>query len=287
MDNYCVITNQDKDKDLALTIQIAKYLKEHGAECYIAPNLIDEYDNNYTDANLIPTGCECAIVLGGDGTIIQAASDLLERQIPIFGINLGTLGFLADIDQQYTTKALKCLLRDEYEIERRNMLSGVIENGALRSYHGVALNDIVITRAGFSRVITMDVFVNEEHVTSYRGDGVIISTPTGSTGYNLSAGGPIIKPGADATIITPICPHALGARSIIVSASDEIQIRIRKSKKTQLEEAFATFDGRKAIQLKTEDAVIVKRAPEDTRLLKVSKKSFFDILRTKLGECKI
>lgn len=285
MDKFCIITNPDKDKNYEMTRQITRYLGDHGKECFIASSLLDEYDNYYTDSTTIPEGTECAIVLGGDGTIIQAANDLVNRRIPILGINFGTLGFLAEIEQQYTFKALDSLFQDQYEIELRQMLDGVIVNDSKQGYQGLALNDIVITRSGFSRIITMEVYVNGEQVSSYRGDGVIISTPTGSTGYNLSAGGPVIKPDTKATIITPICPHSLNSRSIIVSANDEIQIRIRKSKKTQLEEAIATFDGRKAIQLKTEDTVVVQKATEDTRLIKVSKNSFFDILRTKLGEC--
>lgn len=285
MNKFCIITNPDKDKNYDMTGQIMKYLKEHGKEWYFAPSLLDEYENYYTDSSAIPKGMECAIVLGGDGTIIQAANDLVHCGIPILGINLGTLGFLAEIEQQYTFNALDCLFHDQYRTELRQMLDGVIVNETTQGYHGFALNDIVITRSGFSRIITMEVYVNGEKVTSYRGDGVIISTPTGSTGYNLSAGGPVIKPDTQATIITPICPHSLNARSIIVSANDEIQVRIGKSKKTQLEEAIATFDGRKAIQLKTEDTVVIQKATEDTKLIKVSKNSFFDILRTKLGEC--
>lgn len=284
MDRFCIIKNQEKDEQYEITGQIIRYLLNHQKECYVAMNLLDEYENYYTDSSSIPEGTECAIVLGGDGTIIQAANDLVKRRIPILGINLGTLGFLAEIEQQHTFKALDCLFEDRYEIELRQMLNGTISNETGKSYAGLALNDIVITRAGFSRIITMEVYVNGELVTKYRGDGVIISTPTGSTGYNLSAGGPIIKPDAQAVIITPICPHSLNARSIIVSANDEIQVRIGKSKKTQLEEAIATFDGRKAIQLHTNDVVVVHKAAEDTRLIKVSETSFFDILRTKLGE---
>lgn len=285
MNKFCIITNPDKDMNYDMTRQIIRYLKEHGKECYFAPSLQDGYENYYTDSSAIPEGTECAIVLGGDGTIIQAANDLVHRRMPILGINLGTLGFLAEIEQQYTFDALDCLIRDQYETEIRQMLDGVIVNESTQGYHGFALNDIVITRTGFSRIITMEVYVNGESVASYRGDGVIISTPTGSTGYNLSAGGPVIKPDTQATIITPICPHSLNARSIIVSANDEIQVRIGKSKKTQLEEAIATFDGRKNIQLKAEDTVVVQKAIEGTRLIKISKNSFFDILRTKLGEC--
>jgi len=284
MDRFCIIKNQEKDEKYEITGQIISYLLNHQKECYVAINLMDEYENYYTDSSSIPEGTECAIVLGGDGTIIQAANDLVKRRIPILGINLGTLGFLAEIEEHHTFEALDCLFEDKYDIELRQMLNGTISNETGKSYSGFALNDIVITRAGFSRIITMEVYVNGELVTKYRGDGVIISTPTGSTGYNLSAGGPIIKPDAQAVIITPICPHSLNARSIIVSATDEIQVRIGKSKKTQLEEAIATFDGRKAIKLHTNDVVVVHKAAEDTRLIKVSETSFFDILRTKLGE---
>lgn len=285
MDKFCIITNQEKDHDYRITRQIAEYLSEIGKECHVIPSLLDEYENYFTDSNQIPEGVECAIVLGGDGTIIQAASDLVNRRIPILGVNLGTLGFLAEIEQQNIFSALNHLMKDEYEIEKRQMLEGIIRSETQEFYRGLALNDIVITRTGFSRIITVEIYVNGGLMAKYRGDGVIISTPTGSTGYNLSAGGPIIKPDTQASIITPICPHSLNARSIIVSASDDLEVRIGKSKKTQLEEAIATFDGRQAIQLKTEDSVLIHKAAEDTRLIKVSSYSFFDILRTKLGEC--
>lgn len=285
MDKFCIITNQEKDHDYRITRQITEYLSEIGKECHVIPSLLDEYENYFTDSNQIPEGVECAIVLGGDGTIIQAASDLVNRRIPILGVNLGTLGFLAEIEQQNIFSALNHLMKDEYEIEKRQMLEGIIRSETQEFYRGLALNDIVITRTGFSRIITVEIYVNGGLMAKYRGDGVIISTPTGSTGYNLSAGGPIIKPDTQASIITPICPHSLNARSIIVSASDDLEVRIGKSKKTQLEEAIATFDGRQAIQLKTEDSVLIHKAAEDTRLIKVSSYSFFDILRTKLGEC--
>ncbi len=285
MNKFCIIANPDKDHNYEMANQIIEYLAKHQKECYFAPSLLDEYENYFTDSNKIPEGVECAIVLGGDGTVIQAANDLLKRKIPILGINLGTLGFLPEVEQQNTFTALDHLFQDQYDIELRRMLDGEVIIGTRQMYRLLALNDIVITRAGFSRIITTEVFVNGQQVSSYRGDGVIISTPTGSTGYNLSAGGPIVKPDTNATIITPVCPHSLGSRSIIVSADDEIQVRIGRSKKSQLEEAIATFDGRKVIHLKTEDVVVIRKAAEDTRLVKISNNSFFDILRTKLGEC--
>ena len=158
----------------------------------------------------------------------------------------------------------------------------VVRLGDLVKAIGNAVNVQAVDHACL--VHGVEIVVNGEEVTKYRGDGVIVSTPTGSTGYNLSAGGPVIAPETEAIIITPICPHSLNARSIIVSSKDEVQVRIVRSKKTQEEEAIATFDGRKAVKLQTDDVIHIHRAEADTRLVKLSKKSFFDVLRTKLGE---
>jgi NAD+ kinase len=148
---------------------------------------------------------------------------------------------------------------------------------------GYALNDVVITRKGFSRIISLGIYVNDELVDNFRGDGVIISTPTGSTAYNLSAGGPIIIPQADIMVITPICPHSLSPRSVVVSAQDTIKVIVGKSKKTQEAEAIASFDGYKEFDLGTEDAVVIKKAPYDTKLIKLYSTSIYEVLRSKLG----
>ena len=286
MNKFCIITNQNKDQDLKTTLQIVEYLNELGKMCYTASTFKDCNENYITDLSHLPDDVECAIVLGGDGTIIQAANDLIGRNIPILGINLGTLGFLAEIERHNIYQALDSLLSGDFRIENRDMLHGEIYNNQELCYTGEALNDIVITRSGFSRIISVEIHVNNELVSNFRGDGVIVSTPTGSTGYNLSAGGPVIKPDASAIIITPICPHTLSTRSIIVSSKDFIQIKISRSKKTQEAEAIATFDGRAAIQLQTEDIVTIRQAKENTKLVKMYQNSFFDILRTKIGEGK-
>lgn len=285
MDKFCVITNRDKDINLETTTKIADYMKKNSKQCII----LDEHpaiNKNcfYTDANVIPDDIECAIVLGGDGTIIQAAHDLIDKGIPMLGINLGTLGFLAEIEKNNIYEALDKLFWDQYKTETRMMIQGGIYNHCKKIYSGLALNDIVITRSGFSRIISVSIYVNEELVNRFRGDGVIISTPTGSTGYNLSSGGPIVKPDAQVMIITPICPHSLYSRSIVVSSEDKIKIKIDKSKKTQDEEAIATFDGIQAILLKTEDTIDISRANELINLIKISNTSFFEIVRTKIGQ---
>lgn len=285
MDKFCVITNRDKDENLEITTKIAEYMKQNGKIC-IFPDRSDSEDDAhyYTDVEAVPDDTECAIVLGGDGTIIQAAHDLAGKGIPILGINLGTLGFLAEIEKNRLYDALDSLYTDRLRMENRMMLTGCIRSNGQQIYSGFVLNDVVITRSGFSRIISFSVYINDELVDRYRGDGVIISTPTGSTGYNLSSGGPVVKPDSEIMVITPICPHSLTARSLVVSSDDRIKIKINESKKTQEEEAIATLDGRMAILLQTEDEIEVYKAEEVTRLVKINQTSFFDILRTKIGQ---
>jgi NAD+ kinase len=285
MNKFCVITNRDKDTDLEVTSEIVDYMNKNHKECLLleGQNPVS-CSHRFTDAKAIPEDTECAIVLGGDGTIIQAANDLAGKGIPILGVNLGTLGFLAETEKHNVYEALDSLFTDQCGMETRMMLHGSIFSGSKKVYEGIVLNDIVITRSGFSRIISVSIYVNDELVDRYRGDGVIISTPTGSTGYNLSSGGPVVKPDARVMIITPICPHTLNSRSIVVSSEDSVKIKIDESKKTQEEEAIATFDGRMAILLQAEDIIDISKAYEETKLVKINHTSFFDILRTKIGQ---
>ncbi len=287
MRHFCIITNRDKDTNLEITNKIIAYLTSKKKEVFLAKEQ-DKESGFYTDAATIPKNTECAIVLGGDGTILQAAHDLLGYNIPILGINLGTLGFMAETELQNVWQALDALFDGDYVIEERMMLNACVLQSSNEIYSDKnctsALNDIVITRSGFSRIIGVRIYVNGAFVNDFRGDGVIISTPTGSTGYNLSAGGPVVTPEAELTIITPICPHSLNARSIVVTSNDKVTIKIRESKKTQEEEAIATIDGCRAIQLKAGDSIEIGKAVEVTKLIRVGKANFFHILRTKLGD---
>ncbi len=285
MNKFCVIANRDKDINLETTAKIVDYMGKNQKQCVLLEGQNSAgFQKRFTDAKAVPEDTECVIVLGGDGTIIQAANDLAGKGIPILGINLGTLGFLAETEKQNIYEALDSLFTDRCSLESRMMLRGSIYSDGREVYNGVVLNDIVITRSGFSRIISVSIFVNEELVDRYRGDGVIISTPTGSTGYNLSSGGPVVKPDARIIIITPICPHTLTSRSIVVSSEDFVKIKIDESKKTQEEEAIATFDGRMAILLQAEDIIDISKAKEETKLVKINYTSFFDILRTKIGQ---
>ncbi len=285
MEQFLIITNKEKDTDLLVTGKIAAYIDKAGKSAALSSvSLLAEP----TDPVIIPEAIDCAIVLGGDGTIIQAANDLMTYDIPILGVNLGTLGFLAEIEEQNVEEALDRLFRDDYRIDRRIMIEGDIFYSDHQDHafdvKGYALNDVVITRKGFSRIISLAIYVNDELVDNFLGDGVIISTPTGSTAYNLSAGGPIIFPKADVMVITPICPHSLSPRSIVVSAEDTVKVVVGKSKKTQEAEAIATFDGKKVIDLGTDDTIVIKKALYDTKLIKLNQTGIFEILRSKLSQ---
>lgn len=284
MDRFLIITNKEKDIDLLVTKKVVAYIEKAGKTATLSSvsSVMDE-----SDAVIVPQLIDCAIVLGGDGTIIQTANDLMTHDIPILGVNLGTLGFLAEIEEHNVEEALDRLFQDDYRIENRIMIEGgitcVTNEESTVNTTGYALNDVVITRKGFSRIISLGIYVNDELVDNFLGDGVIISTPTGSTAYNLSAGGPIIIPKACVMVITPICPHSLSPRSIVVSAEDTIKVVVGKSKKTQEAEAIATFDGKKVIDLGTDDSVIIRKAEYNTKLIKLSRTGIYEILRSKLG----
>lgn len=280
-----IITNQEKDKDLLVTAGITAYIEKAGKQAVLSR--VSSFQRE-TEGQPSYMDVECAIVLGGDGTIISSANDLMSRNIPILGINLGTVGFLAEIEVQHVYEALDRLFHDDYRIENRLMLRGDIRYGPEHrtdrdNPYGYALNDIVITRKGFSRIISLGIYVNDELVDNFRGDGVIISTPTGSTAYNLSAGGPIVIPKASVMVITPICPHSLSPRSIVVSAEDTIKVVVGKSKKTQEAEAIVTFDGQKVIELGTDDTILMRKAQYDTKLIRLNRTGIYEILRSKLG----
>jgi NAD+ kinase len=285
MKKFCIIANRDKDEDLNLTNQIIDFLTQNQCQVVIANESADSA--HYTDINSIPLDTECVIVLGGDGTILHASHDLLNSNIPVLGINLGTLGFLAEIELLNVNQALMNLIQEDYRLEERMMLEARFqseEQEATFPGSNAALNDIVITRSGFSRIICVGIYVNGAWVQDYRGDGVIISTPTGSTGYNLSAGGPIVTPKTEMMIITPICPHSLNARSIVVSASDTVEVVIRESKKTQEEEAIATLDGDRAVKLSARDRIIIRKSESKAKLIRFDRNCFFDLLRSKFSD---
>lgn len=285
MKKFALLTNYSKDKRLVYTRMIKTYITENGGSYWI-PRYISEPDKDGDqryDFSDMPEDIECVLVLGGDGTLLQAARELLQRHIPLLGINLGTLGFLTSAEKSELPKCLDSVLDDSCSIDERMMLEGVAYHGSEKIQMNIALNDVIITRAGFSRLVELKIYVNGELLSIYNADGIIVSTPTGSTGYSLSAGGPIIFPQTDVIVITPICPHSLQARSLVVSGEDRIMIEIGRRRKTQKEEAMVTFDGRSAQELETGDRIEIYKAQETTQLIRLKGRSFYQVLQNKIG----
>lgn len=285
MKRFALLTNYSKDKGLVYTRMIEDYITEKGGT-YWVPEHINEPDEDGDqryDLDDMPEDIECVIVLGGDGTLLQAAREMLDRRIPLLGINLGTLGFLTSAEKGELPKCLDSVLDGSCSIDERMMLGGTVYHGTEKIQTNIALNDVIITRAGFSRLVELKIYVNGELLSIYNADGIIVSTPTGSTGYSLSAGGPILFPQTDVMVITPICPHSLQARSLVVSGGDRIMIEIGRRRKTQKEEAMVTFDGRSAQELETGDRIEIYKAQETTQLIRLKGRSFYQVLQNKIG----
>ena len=285
MDKFYIITNRDKDQNLRFTEEIVQYLKEHGKKCQVqqAERRV-EGEYHYTDPALIPEDTQCILVLGGDGTLLQAARDVVHREIPMLGINLGTLGFLAEIDKTSIYTALDKLFADDYEIEERMMLTGTVWRGDKITGQDVTLNDIVISRVGPPlRVIGFNNYVNDGYLNSYNADGIIIATPTGSTGYSLSCGGPIISPNAAMTVMTPIAPHTLTTRSIIFPEDDVIPVELGEGRRQIQENGLASFDGDVEVPMSTGDRIVIKKASVSVKILKLNHLSFVEVLRQKMS----
>lgn len=274
MNKFIIFANTEKDEGLTLSKKITEYLSEKGAVSSLVCDAV--LDNGTMDGFV--KGADAAIVLGGDGTMLRATRGIGMYDIPLIGINLGTLGFLTEVEEVGVFDALDMLLKDRYIIENRMMIEGTVGN---KTFH--SLNDIVITRAGFSRVIGLNVYVNGQLLDTYEADGVIVSTPTGSTGYNLSAGGPIVSPKARVIVVTPISPHSLTSKSVVFDSTDKIKIEIAKKRKTQDTEAIVSFDGGNSIDLGAGDVVSACISLRTVRLIKVHDVNFYSVLRDKIG----
>ncbi len=277
MKKFLIIANTDKDIDLSLSKKITEYLNTKGASAIIVGDVKEHCQEEYVAADIMK-GVEAVIVLGGDGTMLRAARSIGNYDIALIGINLGTLGFLTEIEEVNIYDALDRLINDDFSIEKRMMIEGSVKGKTFNS-----LNDVVITRAGFSRVIGLKVYVNHQLLDTYEADGVIVATPTGSTGYNMSAGGPIISPKSKAIVVTPISPHSLTAKSVVFDSTDEITVEVTKKRKTQETEAIVSFDGENNVELSAGDKVCVKLSTREISLIKMYDVNFYGVLRDKIG----
>lgn len=221
---------------------------------------------------------QLVLVIGGDGTMLRAARTVYGREIPILGINQGYLGFLTEIETDKLQESLQQLLQGDYDIERRMMLTAKVYRDGACIADVNALNDMVVTKGALSRIIKLELLLDNQLVERYHGDGLIFSTPTGSTGYSLSAGGPVVHPAIDLCIVAPICPHSLIARPLIFSPEHTLTVRLDANNAP----AMLTVDGQNGVELKKGDMIQISKAEHDTGLIVLEKRNFFAVLREKL-----
>lgn len=284
MEHFFIITNENKDPGFEVTRQITGLLEAGGKRCTVRIEHARESLECYTDSSHIPEDADGVLVLGGDGTLLQAARDTMERGLPLLGVNLGTLGYLAEVERANLQEALKQLLLGAYTIEERMMITGRIKKDGQWLPDEYALNDIVLTRKGPLQLIHFDITVNGQFLNRYGADGILVATPTGSTGYNMSAGGPIVEPGAKILLMTPICPHTLNSRSIVLSPEDEIGICVGENRDGSRQIVEVSFDGGHRVELSTGDQISIRRSDKVTRIIKLSKVSFLEVLHKKMEE---
>jgi NAD+ kinase len=230
----------------------------------------------------LPKACDLVVVLGGDGTLIGMAGRIAQagQNVPILGVNFGSLGFLTEITLPELYESLESVIEEEADIEERMMLRArTLRAGAVFADR-LVLNDVVITKAALSRIIDLSVSVGQQLVMQVRADGLIVATPTGSSAYNLAAGGPIVHPAVDALLLTPIAPHMLTNRPVVITASSEV--RVAPVMNGTSDEVYVTFDGQSGHPLEADDVIEIRRAERPLRLVRASNRTYFDVLRQKL-----
>ena len=284
MDRFFIITNTKKDPEYRFTKMLKDYLLLNGKKCIQIPT--EAYENRkrlFVDLN---PKTDCLLVIGGDGSVLRAAHLVLGSGVPILGINLGTLGYLAEVEKGNWQEMIGLLLEGAYEIEPRMMLEGrmILRGGVTvddgRVLHG--LNEAVIVRNSAFRVLNFNVYVDGHLLNNLDADGIIIATATGSTAYNMSAGGPLVEPKAQLLLLTPICPHTLNTRSVVLSANDSIVIEMVRNTRNEAILAEAVFDGGSSFSLQYGDRIEIRRSEEVTNLIKLTRRSFLSTLHKKM-----
>ncbi len=277
-----LVVNQGKPGALQFAKEFIDLLEQKKVRVWIEP-FVGEYTGKKDLAlplQQFHQQVDVIFVLGGDGTLLGVAREFSIHNIPLLGINLGKLGFLseAEPDHDQLPVVIEKIVKGDYYLEKRMMVEAeLIQNGkSVMKYH--ALNDICIAKGTFSRIIECEIFVGDQYVSTFNGDGVIISTPTGSTAYSLSAGGPIVMPSLNAILLTPIAPHSLSARPMVLSVDQEIRIITHATH----EDIGLTIDGQLGIRLQIGDEILLKKSPYMTSLIKWKESSFFNVVRKKL-----
>jgi NAD+ kinase len=273
-----IICKTGRPEPVEILGELLPWLRDRGAEAFVDIETARSLNIKGYPRPEIPHLSDAVVVFGGDGTMLSVARIACEKEIPILGVNLGGLGFITEVQRAEVFDALEEVLSGKVAIEDRLMLTACVHRHGEKIAEYTALNDVVINKGALARIIEMETIIDRMFVTSFRADGLIVSTPTGSTAYNLSAGGPILDPTMDCVILTPICPHTLTNRPIVLPAGVLIEITL----KSLAEDVFLTLDGQVGFSLRQGDIVVVEKSPFRTRLLIPHERNFFQVLRTKL-----
>lgn len=281
MNSFGLVVNLTKKGVRTLVGEIADWLTSKGCTVLIEEDIAAflELPGLGVSKSRLFELAECIIVFGGDGTLLGTARKVAGTGTPIIGINMGHMGFLTEIDIPEALPCLEKLLNGEYDIEERMMLQAHVYRQDKLVEQLVGLNDAVITKGAFARLILMEAYVNGDYINTYPSDGLIVASPTGSTAYSLSAGGPLASPALDLMLLTPICPHSLWARPMVIAPDSIVKIIISSQGEVML-----TMDGQHGFNLCQYDQVVVTRSPLKARLVRLRGRSFFEVLRKKLKE---
>lgn len=270
--NIGIIINTDKDKDDS----VLNHLKNLIKSIFLNTNLFI-FKDSIIKEHLDKYNLDFIISLGGDGTILRTAKTIGKYEIPVLGINIGNLGFITSIEFNESERALKAIRDNNFYIEERILLKcEVKKNESINEY--IALNDAVVAKGTLSRIVEFNVIINDVHYSKFKADGVIISTPTGSTAYSLSAGGPVVFPNLNLFTITPICPHRYGMRTLVVDSCSEIKIKVRNN----LEKVYFTIDGQESIEIDEEDILSIKKYDKKFKLIRLNDYNYLNILNEKI-----
>ena len=285
MNRIGIIAKRNKPETITITKNLVDWLRLKKIEVFIEDDMAHLLDPSIARPSLnsikredFPNLVEMIIVLGGDGTLLSVARLVGDHKVPILGVNLGGLGFLTEITLEELFRVLERVVQGDFFTDERVVLGTAVTRKGKKKAEFAVLNDAVINKGALARMIDIETTINGEYLTTFKSDGLIISTPTGSTAYNLSAGGPIVYPSLHCIIITPICPHTLTNRPIVVSDDAEIRAIL----KTKQEEVILTLDGQQGFPLEVEDVVVVRKAEARILLVKSPYRHYFEVLREKL-----
>jgi NAD+ kinase len=274
-----IITKPNEPRAAELASRVASWAAEREINLFVNNRVADLPPGTFSaSAREIADNCDMLIVLGGDGTMISTARLVAGRGTPVLGINLGTLGYLTEFAADEAIPALEYVVRGDYELDRRMMLDWKVLRDGDQVGGGAALNDVVVNKSALARIIDIECWVGDHYVTGYRADGLIIATPTGSTAYNLSAGGPIIARGTQAISICPICPHTLTNRPLVLPYDVDIRLQLD----TREQEVMLTADGQSGMPLMAEDRVEINKSVKTFNTVCAKDRDYFEILRSKL-----